>query len=83
MVTIQQVGIGFDSPKVKRDLISSIINFVYELPHKMPNNLTLRMLGNYEILGKPQNWVEIEPSAQSPLQKYSFGHSSQKLRKTR
>ena len=36
----------FDLSKVKQDLISSIINFVYELPQKLPNNLRLRILEN-------------------------------------
>ena len=36
-------------------MISSIANLVYELP----NNLRLRILGNKEILGKSQIWVEI------------------------
>ena len=38
----------FDSPNIKRTLISSIANSVYELPHEVPNNKTqdLRKLGN-------------------------------------
>ena len=36
----------FDSPQVKRNLISSAANLVYELPHELPNDLTLRILGN-------------------------------------
>ena len=35
----------FDSSQVKQDLVSSIINFVYELPHELPNYLRLRILG--------------------------------------
>ena len=31
----------FYSPQVKPDLISSIINFVYELPHELPSDLAL------------------------------------------
>ena len=38
-----------DSPQVKRNLISSKTNLVYELPHKLPNSLRLRILGNQEI----------------------------------
>ena len=34
---------GFDSPKVKWDMISSIIDFVYGLPHELPNDLKLRI----------------------------------------
>ena len=41
-----------DQPQVKRNVISSIANMVYELPHELPNNLRLRILGNKEILGK-------------------------------
>ena len=56
---------------------------VYELPHKFPNNLRLRILGNKEILGKSQIWVEALPSAQPPFQKLNFGDSSQKTCKRR
>ena len=40
-------------------MISSIANLVYELP----NDLRVTILGNKEILGKSQIWVETEPSA--------------------
>ena len=39
-------------------MISSIANLVYELPHELPNHLTLRILGNKEIFKKSQIWVE-------------------------
>ena len=48
-------------------MISSIANLVYELPHELPNDLRLRILGNEEMLGKSQIWVE--PISQSPFQK--------------
>ena len=67
-----------DSPQVKRNVISSIENLVYKLPHKFPNNLRLRTLGNKETLGKFQIWVETWPSAQPPFQKLNFGNSIQK-----
>ena len=38
-----------DSIQVKRDLMSSLRNFVYEFPHELPNGLRLRIfrkLGN-------------------------------------
>ena len=35
-----------NSPQVKRDLIASITNFVYELPHKLPSHLRLWKLRN-------------------------------------
>ena len=47
-----------DSLQVKRNVISSIANVVYELPHDFPVNLRLRILGNKKILGKSQIWVE-------------------------
>ena len=63
-------------------MISSIANLVYKLPHELPNDLRLRILGNVEILGKSQICVETEPSAQSPFQKLNFGSSSQKTCKS-
>ena len=44
--------------RVKRNVVSSVANLVYELPHKLPNDLRLRILGNKEILRKSQIWVE-------------------------
>ena len=34
---------SIDSPQVKRDLISSIINFVHALAQELPNDLRLRI----------------------------------------
>ena len=62
---------------------SSLANLVYELPHELPNDLRLRILGNKGILGKPQIWDETWPSAQSPFQKLKFGSSSQKTCESR
>ena len=42
----------------KRNAISIIANLVYELPHKLPNDLRLRVLVNKKILGKSQIWGE-------------------------
>ena len=39
-------------------MISSIANLVHELPHELPKDLRLRILGNKEILEKSQIWVE-------------------------
>ena len=33
-------------------------NMIRELPHELPSNLNLRILGNKEILGKSEIWVE-------------------------
>ena len=38
---------------------------IYKLPHELPNNLRLRILGNYKISGKSQNFIEWKPGAQS------------------
>ena len=41
---------------------------MYELAHKFPNHLRLRVLGNEEILRKGWTWQKIESSGQSPFQ---------------
>ena len=41
-----------DKPQVKKNVISSRENLVYELSHDLPNHLRLRILRNEEILGK-------------------------------
>ena len=46
------------SPRVKRNSIISNKQSVYELPHKLPNDLRLRILGNKEKSGKSQNLLE-------------------------
>ena len=56
-----------DLPQVKGNLIFSIANLVYELPHELPNDLRFRILGNWKILEKFQIWVDTQPSAQSPF----------------
>ena len=63
--------------------MSTIANLVYELIHELANNLTLNILGNKEILGKSQIWVETQASAQTSFQKLNFGNSSQKTCKNR
>ena len=45
---------------------------IYELPHELPNELRLRILGNEEISGKSQNFMELKPSAQSSSQNDFF-----------
>ena len=46
------------SPQVKRCVIITYKHGIYEVPHELPNNLRLRILGNEEISGKPQNPIE-------------------------
>lgn len=70
------------SPQVRRTLISSIINLVYELPHQLLNDLRLESLGNQELIENFQIWVETYRSAQSPFQKVTFGNINQKARKS-
>ena len=49
----------FLSPQMKRRLIISNKYGIYELPPELPNDLKLRILGNYEISGKPQSSIEL------------------------
>ena len=55
--------------EVKRYLVFFVKNIVDKLPHELPNNLRLRILGNYEILEKSQNFVQTEVSALTPFLK--------------
>ena len=75
------VSLRSESPKVKQCLISSITNFVHELLHELPNDLRLRILGNWEILEKYQMWVETQTSTQSSFQKLNVDNSCHKTRK--
>ena len=58
-------------------------NCTYELPRKLPNNLKLRILGNYEISEKSQSFIEFLPTAQSSFQNENFVSSSKNLLKNR
>ena len=49
----------FCSVQVKRSVIISNKDGIYELPHKFPNDLRLRILGNQERPGKSQNFIEL------------------------
>ena len=43
----------------KGNLISSIANLIYELPHELLNDLRLRrILGNEEMLERSQIWMD-------------------------
>ena len=61
-------------------MISSIINLVHELPHDLPDDLRRRMLGNKEIIGKSQIWMQTKASAKSTPQKLNSPNSSQTAR---
>ena len=60
-----------------------INNGVCELPHELPNDLRLRILGNKEISGNCLNVIEWQPSAQFPRQNESFVNTRRKLLKIR
>ena len=60
-------------------MASSIANLVYKLPHELPNDLRLRILGNKKISVKSQSCVDTQPSAQTPFQKLNVGNSSPKI----
>ena len=39
-------------------MLASIANLVYELPHELPNDLRVRILGNKEMSVKSQSCVD-------------------------
>ena len=47
------------SPQVKGSMIISNKHGLFELPHKMLNDLRLRTLRNIEISGKSLNFIEL------------------------
>ena len=49
----------FLSSQVKQSVIISNKHGIYELPHKLPNDLTYRILKNKEISGKSKNLLEL------------------------
>ena len=49
----------FLSPHGKRSTIVSNKHDLYKLPHKLPNNLRLKILENQEISGESQNFLEL------------------------
>ena len=46
-------------PQVERSVIISDKHGIYKLPHELPNDLKLRILGNKEISGKYKNFIEL------------------------
>ena len=49
----------FLSLQVKRSVIISNKYGIYDLPHELPNDLRLRILGNWEKSGNSQNLLEL------------------------
>ena len=45
-------------PQVTRRVIITYKDVMYELPHKLPNGLRFRILGNLEISGKQLDFIE-------------------------
>ena len=68
---------------MKTDWISNITMPVYKLPHGLPNDLRLNILGHQEISEKSQFQLETYTSVQSSFQKLNFDKSSQKTLKSR
>ena len=50
-------------------------NFLYEVPHELPNDSRIRKLRNIWIT---QNWVGTQPSSQIDLKKCIFGNNNRK-----
>ena len=67
-----------DQAEIKRNVISSKANLVYELAHQLLNDLRLSMLGNKETFGKSEIWMETQDSALSVLHKLNFSTTNQK-----
>ena len=64
-----------NSLQVKRNVVLSIVNLVYELAQESPKDLTLRILGKNKILGISQIWMETLDGAQPPCHKSNFGNT--------
>ena len=71
----------FFSPQVKRSMIVSNKHSICKLPHELPNNFRVRILPNWESSGKSQNFIELQPSAQSPHQTQPSPDTSSKMLK--
>ena len=71
----------FIYPQLKRWAIITYKHGIYELPHELPKNLRLRILGNYKISGASLNLIEGQPCAQSSFQNEGFVITSRKLLK--
>ena len=62
-------------PKVQRNLkfLENLQKtFLYKSSYKLPNDLRLKISGNYNMLGKSKNWVETEFSLYFTLRKFFF-----------
>ena len=71
----------FLSSQVKRYAIITYKHGIYKMPHELPNDLTLRILGNQEISGNYLNYIEWWSSAQSTRKHERFVNTRRKLLK--
>ena len=71
------------SPQVKQCAIITYKHGIYDLPHKLPNNLRLRILGNEKISRKCLNFIEWEPSTQSLCENKNVVNTREKFSKNR
>ena len=69
------------SPKMKRCTIITYRHGIYELPHELPKDLKLRILGNWEILAKCLHCIKWYSSAHSFCQNKNFVNTSKTLPK--
>ena len=53
--TVENLGLFFQSSENVKQIINTR-NWTYDLPHKLPNNLGLMVLGNEKLL-KLFNWL--------------------------
>ena len=67
-----------NSPQVNRWEIITYKHGIYESPHRLPNDLRLRNLGNLEILGKRLNLIEWPFRLQLQSKNKNFVSSSKK-----
>ena len=70
----------FLTPQVKGCAIITYKQGIYELPHELPNELRLRILGNIRKLSKLHRMIA---HAQSPCQNESFVNTTRTLLKNR
>ena len=71
------------SPQVKQSVDISNKHVMHELPHKLPYDLKLSILGNLKISRKSQNFINSQPSTQSSSQNKNFVNTSKSLLKNR
>ena len=74
------ISLRYESPQVKRYLISTIKYLVHELPPELSNDLKFL---EKNVLEKCQIWVETQPNSQSSFQKLNVHNSCQKTHKIR